>query len=626
MRQVDLAYIREKDRTEAQIRAKNANKQGDADRLQNITVPVIYPQVESATAYQSEVFLSGQPIFSFVSPPQYMDQAMAMNAIIEDNCTRGGWVRELMMFFRDGFKYNQSAIEVVWDRRITAAVETDLAIGSNGQPKQVIWEGNSLNRWCPYNTFWDTRVTPPEVSSKGEFIGKTEIMSRIRLKKFIAELPDKMVDNVRSAFESSISGTSLSGTSYQGESFYIPQINPDALTSSMYQHGVDWERFAGLDKASNSINYKNSYEVSTLYAVILPSDFSLKLPGRNTPQVWKFIIVNRQVLLYAERQTNAHDKLPVLMGSPLEDGLGYQTKSYAENVAPLQDASSGLMNSVFAARRRAISDRLAYDPSRISSSAINSSNPSAKIPVRPSAYGKNPGEAIFQFPFRDENSQFALQQVSQLQGMSNIVNGSNPARQGQFVKGNKTLHEFSDTMAHSNARDQMCSLLLEAQVFTPMKEILKLNILQYQAGTTIYSQSKDRQVQVDPIKLRTAVLAFEVSDGLTPTAKLINGDTFQVATQAIMGTPALAAEYNVGPMFSYLVKTQGADIRAFEKTIEQKTYEQAMMSWQQVVMEAIKQGASQDKLPPQPKPADYGYIPQQVQDSNPTPPPTSSSM
>jgi len=33
----------------------------------------------------------------------------------------------------------------------------------------------------------------------------------------------------------------------------------------------------------------------------LPNDFGMMVPEENTPQVWKFVIINNQVVLYAER-------------------------------------------------------------------------------------------------------------------------------------------------------------------------------------------------------------------------------------------------------------------------------------------------------------------------------------
>jgi hypothetical protein len=113
---------------------------------------------------------------------------------------------------------------------------------------------------------------------------------------------------------------------------------------------------------------------------------------------------------------------------------------------------------------------------------------------------------------------------------------------------------------------------------------------------------------------------FKVSDGLTPSDKLINSDTLQVAMQVIGSSPQIAAGYNLAPMFSYFMKTQGGRIQEFEKSPEQMAYEQALQQWQlamQTVSESFKgmEPAEVQKLmqqlPPQPQPQQYGYNPQQ---------------
>lgn len=610
MRQIDLAYIRENDWTSENIKARVANAYGDSRKYQNVTVPVVMPQVESAVTYQSSVFLTGVPIFGWVAAPQDESAALQYQAIIEENSIRGGWIQQLMMMFRDGFKYNLGIVETDWGRSVTAAIETDLSFagGKEGKPKEVIWQGNCVRRWDPYNTFWDTRYKPTDVYKHGEFIGQTELMSRIHLKKFINELPDKMVANVIPAFESGLFGAT-GGWIGGIESYYVPQINPNALIrggSPFYT--TDWLAWAGIfqNNSSSTINYQNLYEVTTMYARILPSDFNLNVPSRNTPQIWKFIIVNHQVLIYAERQTNAHGFLPVLMCQPNEDGLGYQTKSLAENAKPFQDVATALVNSAIAARRRAISDRGIYDPSRISEAHINSESPNAKIPLRPAGYGKPINEAYYSIPFKDDQSVVAFQELPQIMQMANMVNGQNQAKQGQFVKGNKTLHEYSDVMSHANGRDQMTAMLLEAQVFTPMKQILELNTLQYQAGVTIFSPSLQRSVEIDPVELRKTATKYKITDGLTPTEKAISGDEFAAAIQMMATSPQLGAAYNLAPAFSYLMKTRNVDFTPFEKSPAQVAFEQAMSAWQQVVVEIAK---ANGQPPPQPKPADYGYTP-----------------
>ena len=614
MRVLDLAYIRENDYTVEHQRAKLSNKYGDPTKYQNITVPVVMPQVEGAVTYQSSVFLQGNPIFGVVASPEFEDEAIQMESVISDQALRGGWARELMMAFRDGFKYNLFAIELDWSREVTAALETDLSFSaSQARPKEIIWEGNTLKRLDLYNTFFDSRVAPTEIHKKGEFAGYTKLMSRIELKEFINRLPDKMVDNIKAAFESGM-GSAPGGAGIGGiESFYMPIINPDALLNKNIRATTDWAAWAGISVGTNGakISYKNLYEVTILYGKIIPSDFNLRVPSSNTPQVWKLIFVNHQVLIYAERQTNAHGYLPIIFGQPLEDGLQLQTKSLARNVLPIQEVSTALLTASMAARRRAISDRGLYDPSRVTEANINSDNPSAKIPVRPAAYGKPLNEAYYSIPFKDDQSPVIMQELQQLQQFGNIISGRNQAQQGQFVKGNKTLHEFESVMSHANGRDQNTAILLEAQFFTPAKEIIKLNILQYQGGTALFNPTKNKVITVDPVALRKAVLNFKISDGLLPTDKLINADAFQVALQVIGSSPQIQAGYNIGPMFSYMMKTQGAHITEFEKTPQQQAYEQAVQQWQQLVMEIMKQNSTvtTKQLPPQPLPQNYGYVP-----------------
>lgn len=619
MRQIDLIYAREVDQTAVQQKSKLANRYGDSNKFQNITMPVVLPAVEAAVVYQSSVFLSGEPIFGVVSNPEFQDVAMQMETLMENHSTRGAWKRHFQMWFRDGFKYNLSAVEVAWKQEATAVLETDssFAGGREGRPKEVIWQGNTVERWDPYNIFFDSRVPCTEIPKKGEFAGKTELMSRVALKNFLLTLPDKMVDNIQAAFESGLSGNGVGSSNLA--SFYIPTVNIDALINLNIRSGTDWLAWASASQTTNKIQYKNIYEVTTLYARIIPSDFGMRVPAPNTPQVWKFIYVNHQVLIYAERQTNAHGLIPVFFGQPLEDGLSYQTKSLAQNVKPIQDVSSAMMNSVIAARRRAISDRGLYDPSRVSEQVINSDNPSAKMPVRPAAYGKPLQDAYYPIPFRDDQSGTLLQEMSVVIKLADIVAGQNPARQGQFVKGNKTQTEYSDVMNNSNGRDQNTSILLEDQCFTPIKEVLKLNILQYQGPGSFYNRTAKQTVKIDPVALRKAVLEFKVSDGLTPTAKLIHADSFATALQAFGSSAHISAGYNVAPLFSYLMKTQGAHIGDFEKSPEQLAYEQASGQWMQMATLALSKG--QEWKIPQPTPQQFNYLTPQEQAAQEKPDP-----
>jgi len=608
----DRSYQRETDLSEEQTRAKAANAAGDPTKFQNMTVPVVMPQVEAAVVHQTSVFLTGFPLLGVTASPQFIDEALQMQTILEDQSIKGGWARELILFFRDGFKHNFAPLEIDWKEEISYAVETNLEKNlTKGTPKKVIWSGNRIRRLDPYNTFVDTRVPPTDVHKDGEFAGFTELMTRIKLKTFIASLPDKIIRNIIPALESGLGGNV--GASNSGAmNYYVPSINPLVPEEDYKGAGTNWLKWAGIStsKRTTAIDYKESYEVTTLYARVLPSEFSLHVPNKETPQIYKLIIVNHEHIIYAEQQTNAHNFLPIIIGQPLEDGLGYQTKSLAKNGEPFQDLATSYMGSIIASRRRAISDRLLYDPSRVTAAAINSPNPSAKIPVRPAAYGKNLGDAVHHFEYREDQAASSMQQISTLLGLANTLNGQNQVTQGQFQKGNKTLHEFESVMQNANGRDQLAAILLEFQCFVPMKEILKLNILQFQGGTTIYNRDKKVSVEIDPVKLRAAVMEFKVSDGLIPTDKIIGGDAIAVALQAF-ASPEIASGYNVPQVFSYFMKTQGAEIGDFEKSPEQLAYEQALGAWQGLTQLAIEKGIDPATLGlgARPLPQEFNYDP-----------------
>lgn len=608
---VDKNYQREVDSSEDQAESKAANASGDFTKFQNKVIPITKVQVETAVQYQVSVFLTGYPIFGVVSDPEFIDEALMIETKLAEDAKIGMWVRELTQFFRKGFKYNFSPLEVSWKEQKTLAVETNLDKStSQGIPVEVLHSGNYIKSLDPYNVFLDTRVKPTEIHEKGEFVGYTEFKSRIELKQFIANLPDKIVSSIAPAFSSG--STSAITNSESTDGFYVPQINDNFASPQLWAGGTNWFTWAGISENRNKgMQYKDGYDVTTLYCRILPSEFSLSIPNKNTPQIYKLIIVNHEHIIYCEKQTNAHNYLPILIGQPLDDDLGYQTKSLADDAIPFQELATAYMNSIIASRRRSISDRALYDPSRVAPAHMNSANPSAKIPVRPSAYGKNVAEAVYQFPYRDDQAAGSIQQMQMLISMANNLAGQNQASQGQFVKGNKTLHEYESVMGNANGRDQMVSLLLEDQVFTPMKHILKLNILQYQGSTTIYNRDKNVSVEIDPVKLRKAIFDFEVTDGIIPASKVASTESLTVAMQILGSSPQIGSAYNISQLFSYLMKLQGAKITAFEKSPEQQAYEQAIGSWSSLIQLAIEKGNPDlaKQAGPQPLPEQFNYDP-----------------
>lgn len=571
----DLMFYRENDWTKAHERAQAANKSGDASRLQNVQVPIVMPQVESQLADLASIFLTGYPIFGVASSPANVDRATALETQIADNAIRFGWVRQLLLGLRDGLKYNVQAVEVDWADIKTGSVLNDVdATQGEGAASQIIYSGNRINRLDMYNTVLDPRVAPAECHTEGEFAGYTKLVSRISLKRELVNLPKGSLMNATKAFESGNADiTNSPGTL----GYYIPTINQYALIDpSIHQH--DWLTWLGLEQHTK-IKYSASYEKSVLYARLIPSEFGITVPNSpNTPRIFKIVLINRKVIVYAQIMTNAHDYLPIVAGQPEEDGLGWQTKSFAQTVEPYQQLATGLWASVMEGQRRSVYDRLLYDPDRVRKEDINKADSVGRIPVRPKQYSKSVADGVMALPYRMENQQGVMGLIQQLGTMADEAGGSNKASRGQFQKGNRTRFEYEDTMGGNAGRTRTRALALEYQFFMPIKEIIKLNALQYQAPAEFTDQRTGDTVMVNPVELRKLRLDFKMSDGLLPTAKLISGDLIDKIAQFGMAVPSINAEYDIMGMLQYNWKQSGASwLPDFKRTPEQQAQQMALM-------------------------------------------------
>lgn len=569
----DRAYYREEDTTEEQLRAKMANQTGDAKKLQNVTIPVVMPQTESALANLHGVFLTGYPIFATVAPPEDAEALAQFDSIIGDNSIRFKWPAELLKTLRDGLKYDLGAVEVTWEKKKIFNIQTAEAKNmERGEPVETMYEGNKMKRIDPYNLILDTRVSPDENHIEGEYAGYTELLSRINTKKRMEDLDKTATMNFKEAFES---GTGSYTTSASDNAYYIPTVNPDALLPVANRMDHDWMKWAGIATVAGrdtKIAYHNSYEWTVLYARILPSDFGMRVPNANNVQIWKFIIINRQVVIYAERQTNAHNILPIIVCKPSNDGMGWQSKSFSENVIPIQQAATSLFNSAMASQRRKVYDRLFYDPTRIRKQDIDKVDPVARIPVKSAQLGKGLEDAVKRLDYSDTGVADVLQMSQAIVQQGEVVNGQNRVQQGQFQKGNKTRREFETVMDRSNARSQMQATGLEYTFWMPIKEILKSNMLQFQPPMSIIRQDTKEKIEVDPIKLRNALINFQLSDGMLTSEKLGSLDVANQILQAATVVPQVPMEYDVMGILSYTWDLQGIHwIKDFKRSPEQQS-------------------------------------------------------
>lgn len=560
LRYRDRAYQRQLNTTAEHIAAVRKNMNGDARKLQDMTVPIVMPQIESAVAYQAGVYLTAAPIFGVVTYPANQTAAMQFETALMEQSVRYGWVRELIKVFRDGFKYNFGVAIVDWKRTPLKAIVTDTNISTAGLAaiREHSYGGNMISRVDPYNCFMDMTVAPANMHTEGEFFGHNTLISRIQLKRLMAVLDPQKTTNATEAFESQFAGASQDST--DGMGFHTPEINQYLNMSATNYTTGNWGQWMGLPGSRNNsnINYKDNYVLTHFYCRALPSDFGAR---GNTAKVYHAIIINWQTVIFAEEMNSGHDFLPCFVMQPQEDGLGYQTQSMLDNALPFQDMSSALWNISLESKRRLIFDRLIYNPRLIDKKDIDPISSVSRIPLRNAAMAKDDNalaRAVYQIPYREDNSTSNLQMSDMISQMADQATGQNKVDRGQFQKGNKTKTEFTETMANSNSRQQLAAMAIEHQFMTPVKETIKANTLQFQQAGTILNRDQRAEVEVDPVAMRKSILEFKMTDGMLPADKLMNTEMLTVFLQTAQAIPGLNTEYDILGMFLYFAKLRGA--------------------------------------------------------------------
>lgn len=546
---VDVAYARYKERADqdqlsagVDVRAVEAisdemrQLEEIRDDFIHIEVPLLVSQVDTFVAYQSEVYLSGYPIFGVVSENKDRKVAQYIEGTIEKYSRVSQYARELQLFFRDCAKYNYAPLLGEWDITKTYQRTAEQTVKLEERPSiEGSYIGyHRLKRIDPYNCFHDPSVLPGDVAREGDYAGFVELMTVSKLRRMLGKLQQQKIGHVMNK------KNALEATTPAEQYYYEKPL----VSNYVRQSGeMDWAAYLSPARFNRAeVNYGDRKEVTTIYMRAEASDFDLKdTKGDN---IYKVILVNGEHVVYVERVLTAFDTLPLFFGQPIEDGLGLQTKSIGESAIPMQKATSALVNLRFHSLRRAVADRALYDENMIDIDDVNDAGASAKIPVKTNALAtRSLSDAYFSIPFNDGATTGVLGDAQAVADWTSDLNGFNRAAQGRFTRGNRTQTEFSDIQSNSEQRQRLPSIVLENQVFTPLKQQILLNIMRYASGEVIQAQDTGEQLSVDINELTSAVLDFKVADGYTPKSKIANTDFLTSILQLLSTSPVLAASY-----------------------------------------------------------------------------------
>lgn len=506
--------------------------------------PVLLSHLETAYAFYVDLFANGDPIFQIVGDKEQREVITKMQLKVDQDIEEFAYQSIISKALRDALKYDECSLEIDWEARFLPTLGSSDNEGRATTGGKNRFEGNRLKYISPYNTFYDETVDHSRRHVDGTHVGYFENVSLPVLHRDITSLVSvgKKVMNYQEVYYNANAAATE-------RNYMTPAIGGrDSATNdslglrSLFEFGTA----SNNTRDKNYENYKESYERTTVYLRFIPYMFGINCPDSTRVQIFKFVIINMKTMILAERITNVQQYFPVFTAQLNDENLGAGvSKSMAELLMPTQNLSEEMSDLTLSLLYKANGDKLIYDSRIVSKADIESRKPDAKIPARPSAIGRGLGDSIM--PLRSDASAVNIvERIQQTlaQDASNIT-GQNNASRGQFQKGNKTLQEYNDVMSNAEAIKYVKAILLESTFFTPIKNMIRNNILQYMTAGEVSVRGKS--ANVDPVEFRRAALSFRVADGLKNVERLAKTGAMQEAMNLLLpqAEMALAQGYDV---------------------------------------------------------------------------------
>lgn len=565
---------------------------------ENITIPVVGPQISTIAAQLAKIFLRNDPPLQMFSAPAASDIANQYNILYGQYSRKFKWRRNLLCAIRDVVTYNFCAAEISWRKRAVGVAGESISPTTGRQRITAAFEeGEQIKHLNPYNVIWDGSVPLEEVSYRGAYAGYFTQHTRISLIQF---LRDEGIEIPSEAFKDII------GKSNEGSPlYYIPQINNvTANDKAPVSFDTLWE---GKEREEPVSTGTDKFVLTTLYLRVVPVDFGITDTRAADIRILKLLVLGSDTFVSMEFQDNDHQLFPIVFGQGEESALGANSYTLAEELAPIQNTATKLYRAEIASSRRLLADRAVYDPILIDPKEVNNASPTAKIPLRKSMHGTaSITQAYYSIPYEDRALGLRTQQANSLLGFASPISGTNSAMQGQFVRGNKSASEFNTIMSSAGDRLLQSAIFFDDQFFSPVRTILRSDTLQYQNNVKVFDRETGEFVEVDMNQLQANPLDFDIAAGLIPADQMASSEFLMTLLQTIGSREDLTQEFKTMDALCYIAETNGVKyLKRFLKTAEEKNQEmqtrlqqaQAMMQIQAQGQQAARNTADQ-QIPP----------------------------
>lgn len=541
---------------------KEVRQNKSMPEITSLVIPYSYSTIMAIVTYHLQVFAGADPIFRVnaikadsLQKQEYVELAMKRNT---DHVRM---VLKIFQFLLDGQIYNLSIFRNLWtvEERFTTVQKAAMRPGPMGmmpdfsQPRtktreqRTVFEGTGVTNIDPFMFFPDPRVTPTEVSRKGEFVFWRDFSGKHILEEQEQKGLIKYLDSIgkrprpQNTFgEGDVPHSNRNMGSSGGQSIFDVSRNETQL-----------EDYVQLDQGS---------------ITIVPS--KLGIGDSDAPEKWLFTIANKNQIIQAEPLDLDHGFHPVAVAEPYSMGYTPGGMSMVEMLEPVQSGMSWLLNSHIHNIRGIINNSFVLDPNAIDMTSFKDGRPGRLIKLKPSAIGRDIKSVIQQLQMYDATQQH-ISDINVLQRIGDMISAVNDNVRGQLqTGGRKTATEVRTSIESGASRLVAQARVISSQAMVDEAEQICINMQQLMTEPYLMNvvgpDGMQSMMEITPESI-VGDFNFPVTDGTLPLDKIALLDVWKEIFQLVSSNPMLMQMYDINHIFEFVCELSGArNIKKFQ--------------------------------------------------------------
>lgn len=514
-----------------------------------IHVPWTHAVLMTAHTYLATTFLSRVPVHQFMGRHgESEDQVLGVEAIIDYQTHVGGILGAYYFWFYDAYKYGLGVVGTYWDEcysnvsRIDVVSETMFGVPL-GSPRKVKktervlgYTGNRVYNIRPHDWLPDPRV-PLSHFQQGEFCGR------------------QVTFNVNNLHKGEAEGRYFN-TKELIELAKARQRDPDRDPGVELAEIPDSDDMPWDMQRITEVGFIDGVE---MVVELVPEQWGLGSSA--IPEKWVFTVGLDEVLIGCRPLGEYHDKFPYQALESDFNAHSFANMSPLEQVKPLEDVLTWLINSHFYNVRRSLNNELVVDPARVEMQDLLDPLPGGIIRLKPSAYGTSPRDAIHQLQVADvtrahlADSAVTIDMLQRLTGISDSMMGQ--IQQG----GRKTATEVRTGAGFGISRMRTMAEFHSALGFAPLAQMLVQSTQQHLDVDRMYRVAgnmagQEPFVQVGPDKIK-GFFDFVPIDGTMPIDRYAQIALWKDILASMAVVPQVVQAYDLGKIFGWMAKLGG---------------------------------------------------------------------